>query len=285
MRRGWVLLGLLLGLPAAEAEPVERPFQGEHLKADYTAPAESGRGVVLLYPDASRPEPEVWQPLQETLAEAGYGVLVARPQGTGAGCNGPWRRLHRAGMAEVGGWFDWLLRRGISRVHFLGEGRGGNQVARFLAQSRHPALGSAILLDPLVWRTAEVGSHYQWQHGQPLEPLLERAHELRSEGRADELLHGIGFLHCDFIDVSAAALLDYYGEEPKLDTSRLLGDLPGRAAVLVGPDHKGSQRLETAANADAVLFRRLADGLAAGASQAVIRFLLERGGEDGTPES
>jgi len=277
VRRGWLLLVLMLGIPAAAAEPVERPFNGKTLKADYTAPTQPGRGVVLLYPDASRPGGAVWQPLQKALAGAGFGVLVARPHGGGASCNGPWRRLHRDGMAEVGGWFDWLLRRGIARVHFLGAGRGGNQVAWFLARSRHPALGAAILLDPLVWRSEEAADRYQREHGKPLGPLLERARSLRTQERADELLRGVGFLHCEAVDVTAAAFLSYYADEPNLDTSRLIGDLPGRAAILVGPEHRGSRRLERAAGEAEAAFRLLPEGMGTAAPGAVVRFLQERG--------
>mgnify|MGYP006286190893 CR=1 FL=1 len=277
MRSGWLLLVLVFWVAAVTAEPVERRFDGTTLKADYSAPTEPGHGVVLLYPDASRPEAAVWQPLQEALASAGYGVLVARPHGGDGSCNGPWNRLHRDGMAEVGGWFDWLLRRGIARVHFMGEGRGGNQVAWFLAHSRHPALGAALLVDPLVWRFEEAAADYRRQHGQPLAPLLERARELRAQGRADELLRGVGFLHCEAMDVSAAALLDYYAEEPSLDTSRLIGDLPGRAAILVGPEHPGGGRLERAADGAGAEFRVLTGGLTAEAPGAVVRFLRARG--------
>lgn len=277
MRHGWFLLLLVLGFPHAAAEPVERPFYGETLEADYIPPTETGRGVVLLYPDAARAEGEVWQPLQEALTRAGYGLLVARPGGD-PDCNGVWRRLHQDGMDEVGGWFDWLLRRGISHVHFLGEGRGGNQVAWFLAHSRHPALGSAILLDPLVWRAQTAVERYQRAHGRPLGPLLEQAGELRDQGRADEVLSAVGFLHCEAVDVTAAALLSYYADEPELDTSRLLGDLPGPATVLVGPDHDGRQRLQQAAGEVEADFHHLEEGLVAGAPRAVVRFLKEQAG-------
>lgn len=282
MRRGGLLLILVLGFATASAEPVERSFNGETLEADYTAPAQPGRGVVLLYPDASHPRVALWQSLQEAIARAGYGVLMVRPQGAGASCNGPWRRLHRAGMDEVGSWFDWLLRRGITRVHFLGEGRGGNQVAWFLAHSRHPALGAAILVDPLVWRSEEAAARYQREHGRPLEPLLERARELRNQGRAGERLRGIGFLHCEAVDVTAAALLSYYADEPNLDTSRLLADLPGPAAVLVAPGHEGRRRLEQAAGDSGAAFRTLSADGATEAPGAVVDFLGGRGEDGGT---
>ncbi|SFD01702.1 hypothetical protein SAMN05660831_00461 [Thiohalospira halophila DSM 15071] len=283
MRRGGLLLILVLGLATASAEPVERSFNGATLKADYTAPAQPGRGVVLLYPDASHPKVALWQSLQEAILRGGFGVLVVQPRGAGASCNGPWRRLHRAGMEEVGSWFDWLLRRGITRVHFLGEGRGGNQVAWFLARSRHPALGAALLLDPLVWRADRAAARYRREHGQSLEPLLERARELRNQGRADELLRGIGFLHCESVDVTAAAMLSYYADEPNLDTSRLLADLPGPAAVLVDPEHEGYGRLERAAGESGDEFHTLSADPVAGAAGAVVGFLGERG-EDGGSE-
>jgi hypothetical protein len=273
----------MLGFATVSAEPVERSFNGETLEADYTAPGQPGRGVVLLYPDASHPKMGLWQSLQEAIARAGYGILMVRPQDAGASCNGPWSRLHRTGMDEVGSWFDWLLRRGITRVHFLGEGRGGNQVAWFLARSRHPALGAALLLDPLVWQAEEAAARYRREHGRALEPLLERARELRNQGRASELLRGIGFLHCEAVDVTAAALLSYYADEPNLDTSRLLADLPGPAAVLVGPEHEGRRRLEQAARDSGADFRVLSADGGSEAPSAVVDFLQGQG-EDGGSE-
>ncbi|MFW6348909.1 MAG: hypothetical protein ACOC3U_00855 [Thiohalospira sp.] len=276
MKYGSMLLLLVLGTSSAVAETVERPFNGGTLEAEYIAPSKAGRGVVLLYPDTVRADEEGRKSLQEALTRAGYGVLVARPGGD-ADCSGVWRRLHRDGMDEVGGWFDWLLQRGISRVHFLGSGRGGNQVAWFLARSRHPALGTAILLDPMVWRRDKETKRYEEEHGRPLEPLLEEARELREQGRSDETLSAIGFLHCEAVDVTAAALLSYYADEPNLDTSRLLDDLPGPATVLVGPDHEGRQRLQRAAEGGKTKVRLLEKGVEEGAPSVVAGILEERG--------
>lgn len=285
MRRGWWLLVLMLGVlilmaaPVA-AEPISRPFQGESLEADWVEPTEPGRGVILIQPGPDRSETRDWQGLREALSTEGYGVLLLQPPG--GQCEGPWRRLHRDGMAETGAWFDWLLRQGHGRIHFLGMGRGANQVAWFLASSRHPALGAALLLDPMVWRASEAADRYRQRHGRPLEPLLERARDLRAQGAADTLLEGIGFLDCRAVDVSAAALLSYYADEPKLDTGRLLADLPGRGLVLAGPDYPEGQRMEPAASEAGLTYRRLTDDLPAAAPDPVIDFL--RGEDESAAE-
>ncbi|MGM0411992.1 MAG: hypothetical protein ACQERG_01590, partial [Pseudomonadota bacterium] len=242
-------------------------------------PTEPGRGVILIQPGPDRSETRDWQGLREALSAEGYGVLLLQP--AGGQCEGPWRRLHRDGMAETGAWFDWLLSEGHGRIHFLGVERGANQVAWFLASSRHPALGAALLLDPMVWRASDAADRYQQRHGRPLEPVLDRARDLQAEGEADTLLRDIGFLHCDQVDVSAAALLSYYADEPKLDTGRLLGDLPGRGLVVAGPGYSEAEHMEAAASEAGITFRRLTDDLPTGASGPVTDFLR---GEDETSE-
>ncbi|MFO8155147.1 MAG: hypothetical protein R6U87_03895, partial [Thiohalospira sp.] len=140
-----LLLSVSSGAKAAEAVQVD--YLGKNLngRLEWAQGSTSRQVVLLVHDTADYAQSSLMTTLQEGLSEAGINSLaitLSRGMNDRQGplsCDNLTESSHTQGIEEIGAWFDWLQRRDITPVSFLGHGRGGNQVAWFLAESEHPA--------------------------------------------------------------------------------------------------------------------------------------------------
>lgn len=246
---------LLLASPGAEAtEAVQVDYLGKNLNGRLEwAPESTSRRVVLLVHDtADHAESPLMTTLQEGLSEAGINSLaitLSRGMNNREGplrCDNLTESSHNQGIEEIGAWFDWLQRRDITPVSFLGHGRGGNQVAWFLAESEHPAFDRLVLLAPMTWDRERVAEDYRERFGESLHDVYRRAQEIAKEQGGSERLEGVGFLHCSDADVAVADFLEYYYDDRRFHTPELLDEVGAPTLVLHGSSDDSAPGLREA---------------------------------------
>ncbi len=252
--RGLLVLAALLVSPGAAAEAVQVDYLGKTLNGQLQwAPDSTSREIVLLVHDtADHAESPVMTTLQQGLAEAGINSLaitLSRGRNDRRGpldCDDLSESSHTQGIEEIGAWFDWLYRRDITPVNFLGHGRGANQVAWFLADSEHPAFERLALLSPMTWDREAVAADYRERFGESLHDVYRRAQEIAEEQGGSARLEGVGFLHCEDADVAVADFLEYYYDERRFHTPELLDDVGLPTLVLHGEADASSPNLREA---------------------------------------
>lgn len=142
-------------------------------------------------------------------------------------CTVPSRHRHTDALLELAAWTRWLEGQGVKKIDFIGHSRGGNQVAWFAAEQAPATLGRVVLIAPQTWSPGDQASNYQKRYDQSLPDLLARIRL----ADPDAILGAVNFLYCANSRVQAASFTDYYRDEPRFDTPRLLGKIA--APVLV----------------------------------------------------
>lgn len=142
-------------------------------------------------------------------------------------CATPSRHKHTDAIAELAAWARWLEAKGVRRMDLIGHSRGGNQVAWFAAEQPPKSLGRVVLIAPQTWSADYQAAGYQKRYGKSLPDLYARI----AQAEPDALLGAVDFVYCANTRVTAASFLDYYRNDPRLDTPHLLPAL--RAPVLV----------------------------------------------------
>lgn len=240
------LVALLLALPflgglAQAAERVEIDHDGTTLVGHMeVAPGnEIADGVVLMvHGTLAHGQMEVMSNLQSLLAEAGYNALTINLSlGQDArvdmyDCDSTHRHKHEDAVDEIATWVEWLKGQGAKRLAVMGHSRGGNQVARYLAERPDPSVEKAVLLAPQTWSAGANAKDYKARYGTELGPLLEKAEALVAEGRGDEELE-MSFIYCEDTTATAAGVVSYYSEDPLMDTPTVLKAVSVPTLVIV----------------------------------------------------
>lgn len=217
-------LSATLTLPAL-AEPVSRVQDGRkvHGNLELADGKTLSDGVILmLHGTMAHHGMEIMQAMQERLRDRGHSTLAVTlslgldGRQTFYDCAQPNRHRQVDAVGELAGWIDWLKQEKAEPVVLLGHSRGGNQVARYLADRPDPAVKSGILLAPAGAPKAEEAA-----------PLLALA-----EGKPDdEVLTAPRFLMCDNAQATAGSIRGYYQDDGSFDTPALLTAV--KAPVLV----------------------------------------------------
>ena len=233
-------LPLLVGLAQA-AERVELDHDGTTLIGHLeTAPGgEMADGAVLMvHGTLAHGQMEIMRSMQSLLAEAGYNALainLSLGQDAREGmydCDSTHRHKHENAVDEIAAWVEWLKGQGAERLAVMGHSRGGNQVARYLAEQADPAVEKAVLLAPQTWTAGQNAADYRKSYDAELEPLLEKAKSLVAEGRGDELME-MDFIYCEDTKATAASVVSYYREDPLMNTPTVLGAVSVPTLVIV----------------------------------------------------
>lgn len=118
-------------------------------------------GVVLMvHGTLAHGEMEIMRSMQELLRDAGYNSLainLSLGQDAREGmydCDSTHRHKHEDAVDEIAAWVEWLKGEGAERLAVMGHSRGGNQVARYLADQADPMVEKAVLLAPQTWSEA-----------------------------------------------------------------------------------------------------------------------------------
>ena len=150
-------------------------------------------------------------------------------------CQTPHRHQHTDAVTEIGLWHDWLKKQGVENVVLLGHSRGGNQTARYAASVNDQTVSHVYLLAPQVMTSEYSRQNYEKRYKKPLQPLLEKAQKLVSDGKGQTLIKDIDFVYCEKTQATAEAFVSYYHfPEEKMDTTNLLGAIDYPVTVFAG---------------------------------------------------
>lgn len=236
---------LLLALHGlAHAGEVELDRAGLTLKARLETGPEWPRGPVVLmtHGTLAHGRMEIMTALQQAFSERGLSSLaislsLGLPARQGMyDCATPHRHRHADALDEIDAWMDWLARQGVAEVVLLGHSRGGNQAAWYASERDRPALDKLLLLAPMTWDAAAEATAYRQRYGAELGPLLGRMQALVDGGQADAMQAGVDFIYCQDTQVTPAAFVAYYGDDPRRDTPTLLPRLAKPALVIAGSE-------------------------------------------------
>ena len=231
------------GFQPAEAEEVKIKHGDQTLNANFNlAPGKSlADGVVLmLHGTWAHKDMEIMRGLQDTLIERNISNLafnLSLGQDNRHGmidCSGPHRHKDTNAGKEIELWVDWLKAKGADKITILGHSRGGNQVARYVADKPDAVIKHTVLISPGTWRRGELARSYKKSYKKDLAPLLEKAQALVKANKGDELMEGIDILYCRNTLVAATTFADYYKELPDRDTPSVIKRIKLPLLAVVG---------------------------------------------------
>ena len=233
-----IVLLLCFSVSPLHAAPVSIQNSGMTLNADLQIPDGNSlnKGVVLIvHGTLAHYGMEIISHLQALLNEQGFNSLainlslgLSNRQGP-YDCATPHRHRHTDALDEIKLWLRWLKEQGAGPITLLGHSRGGNQVAWYAAE--HPGdAKSLVLLAPMTWDKVRTEHNYQTRFGVSLNELLAEARRLKPQ----DLLEKIGFIYCKETTASAAAILNYYTDNPMRNTPTLLSKIKIPTLIISG---------------------------------------------------
>jgi pimeloyl-ACP methyl ester carboxylesterase len=149
-------------------------------------------------------------------------------------CKVPHSHKHSDAETELAAWLAWLKGEGVSSVFMIGHSRGGNQVARYNAQNKSDLVKKVVLIAPQTWSAEKEAIDYEQRYKKALSPILSMMKEKIESGHGDETIKDIDFIYCPKADVTAAAFVDYYKADPKMNTPSLLADISQPVLLIAG---------------------------------------------------
>lgn len=149
-------------------------------------------------------------------------------------CNTAHTHKHTDALKEINEWISWLKTKGVERIVLAGHSRGGNQVAWYSQEYLDPAVQGQILLAPQTWSKRSEQNSYAARFQQELSPLLSFAKTQPKE----KVMDNTHFIYCENSQVTAAAFLDYYKPDPRLDTPYLLQKTTTPTLLFSGSEDK-----------------------------------------------
>ena len=237
------VITVVLGFQPLEAEEVKIKYGTLTVNANLNlAPGKSyADGIVLmLHGTLAHKDMEFMRGLQDTLVERSisnlaFNLSLARDKRHGMlDCSGPHQHKDTNAVKEVGLWVDWLKAKGARKITILGHSRGGNQVARYVADKSDAAIKGTVLISPGTWEPKELSRNYKKNYKKDLVPLLEKARALVRANQGDNFLEGVDFLYCPKTTVAANTFVDYYNEFPYLDTPSVIKRIKSPVLAVVG---------------------------------------------------
>ena len=238
-----VVISGVIGFPSAEAEEVKIKNGGLTLNANLNlAPGKSlADGIVLmLHGTLAHKDMEIMSVLQDTLIErniSNLAINLSLAQDDRYGmldCSKPHRHKDTNASKEIRLWVDWLKAMGAGAITILGHSRGGNQVARYVADRPDAVVKSTVLISPGTWKPEKLSRNYKKNYKKDLAPLLEKARALVKANQGDNLMEGVDILYCPNTIVAANTFVDYYNELPYMDTPSLIKRIKLPVLAVVG---------------------------------------------------
>lgn len=250
----WLLSLLLLSCTSlVQAENVQMKLNGMTLNANLEKSDNwpAGPLVLMTHGTLAHNRMEIISTLQQLFAENGISSMAInlslgisdRPSAM-YDCDRPHRHKHTDALGEIEAWLEWLKVAGAKKVVLLGHSRGGNQTAWFAAEHDDPVISQIILVAPQTWSADHAAADYEKRYEKKLQPILEKAFNLATDGKGRELMKPVDFIYCPKTAATAEAFISYYETDPRMDTPYLLSKLKTPVLVFVGSEDKVVQGLE-----------------------------------------
>jgi pimeloyl-ACP methyl ester carboxylesterase len=250
-----VLLSAIL-LGPAMAEEVKTEHQGLDVLGNLDmAPGKSLKtdgAVILLHDTLSHHRAELMAALQELLHARGVNSLaITLSLGLNArrgmfDCGIEQDHRNEDAREELQTWIGWLKDKGAGSVVLAGHGRGGSQVAYYLARDPDKLVRKAVLIAPLAQTAGSAQSDYDDAFRRPLRPVLAEAERLIAADEASTLMENVAFLTCPQARVTAGAFVNYYGDNPNLYTPTFIPQIKAPTLIAVGDQDPLGQELSEA---------------------------------------
>jgi len=241
-----LFLALALWLPPLALHAAERvtlEHEGLTLVGHLQAVADPAEGVVLmLHGTLAHGRMETMAAVQDLLAGQGLNSLSVNLSYGVDGregmfeCDRPVTHGLEAHFSELEAWMGWLKSEGYGPVTLLGHSRGGNQAARFYREMGPEGVRALVLIAPSTYAADRAAASYAEQSDLPLVTRLGQADELLRMGQPETLMTGVRFLYCESLDVSPAAFLGYYRQEPGHDTPSVIDGIDLATLVVIGSE-------------------------------------------------
>ncbi len=243
---GLVLAWLMLSATPAWADTPEPPgavietirLGALDLKARHVRPPGAGLDTILLVHDTLGGfDATLVTELQTALAEKGLSTLAINlsfavsERLTAYECNNRHRHRHEDAIEEIDAWVSWLQGQGLGPVALAGHGRGGAQVAWYLAKTGQKRVAGAVLLAPSGWTPRTADAEYRARYTNGIAALLTRI----ASFKPDDFIDNVPFLHCGSVVATRASINSYYGVEPMRDTPTALENVKTPVLALL-PD-------------------------------------------------
>ena len=196
--------------------------------------------VLMLHGTMAHKDMEIMRGLQDMLIErklSNLAINLSLSQDNRHGmknCATPHRHLDSNALNEIGLWVNWLKKNGAKRITLLGHSRGGNQIARYAAQSPDDAVEKVIVIAPPTWEPQKLRVAYKKRFNKRLPQLLKRADTLISAGKGKSIMTDVNFLYCPKSNVAAATFADYYKAFPDRDTPSVIKKIKLPLLAIVG---------------------------------------------------
>ena len=211
--------------------------------------------VLMLHGTLAHKDMEFMRSLQETLVErniSNLAINLSLAQDNRHGmldCSGPHRHKDTNAVKEIALWVDWLKAKGAGAITILGHSRGGNQVARYVADKPDPAIKFAVLISPGTWAPGKLARDYKKNYKKDLVPLLDKAKSLARANQGHLLMEGVDMLYCPNTIVAANTFLNYYIGSPQMDTPSVIKRINMPVLAVVGDNDQVvpmfSERMKT----------------------------------------
>lgn len=243
---------LLLSFNNIYAEEIQIKHDGLTLnanlkKADGNWPA--GPVILMTHGTLAHGNMEIMAGLQTMFKERGFSSLsinLSLGMDNRHGmydCKQPHKHLHTDAVTEVGLWHDWLKKQNVKKVALLGHSRGGNQTARYAAQTQDASIVNVYLVAPQVLTNEYQQEDYKKRYKKELAPLLEKAKSMVSNGQGKEMMSNIDFIYCADTQATAEAFVSYNQEDPKMDSTNLYAEINYPMTVFAGSEDKTVKNL------------------------------------------
>lgn len=229
----------------AQAEEVTIPYHGLRLVGELRVPdgagLASGPLVLMTHGTLAHGGMEIMQAMQQGLFDQGVASLAINlslglDNRRGMyDCNVVHTHRHTDAMGEIGAWLAWAKTRGAKDVVLLGHSRGGNQTAWFAAENDDASVRKVVLVAPATWSRESQISGYRSAYGKDLAEVYGHAQHVLSTRGGKGMLKA-GFVYCPDADVMASSFVDYYADEPRMDTPSLFSKINEQVLVIAGSE-------------------------------------------------
>ncbi len=229
-------MSLLLGLLACSsvmAEEVNIEFNGLTLNANLEMAdgKDFSDGMVLILHGVwGHNKMEIVETSQQALLDNGRSSLaITLSLGIDdrhgfLDCDLEHRHDQDDALDEIQAWIDWLKSKGANSVAMMGHSRGANQVMVYFVERGDPSISHLLFLAPAT--VDSLADLYTQRYGNRFNEVMNRANQLISTGKGEQLMHNTDFVFCPQASVAADTFVSYYSPATNVRYQNFVSYLP-----------------------------------------------------------